>query len=123
MKYIGIEKRVEIDKTKLRKIEKKIYDYLDYTWEMKAVIIRGNIMEVIPNFNSIKEVNYTDIMPWVCREITNFPELLKDLKEIRLLNNTRKQGWVLIEPNNCNQIIHAPLNKVDKMILDISRKY
>ena len=104
-------------------IEKEIKNALNDTWEIRKVELKNRIITVTPNFNYIKERGYTSMLTWVCMEICKYGYVVAQLQEIRILNTSQDQGWVFKEPNKCDQIIHAPLNKVDELIISKSREF
>jgi len=63
------------------------------------------------------------MIPWICIEICKYPHVVNQLEEIRILNVNQNQGWVHVEPGKCAQIIHAPLNQLNKIIFSKSRKF
>jgi hypothetical protein len=97
-------------------IQDGIREALEYTGEIKKVQIKNDILTVVPNFNLINKKEYASMIPWVCKEIRKYPNVSNQLKQIRILNVSQNQGWVLIQPKKCDQIIHAPLNQVDNLI-------
>jgi hypothetical protein len=44
-------------------------------------------------------------------EICQYPKVYNQFKQIWILNGNRRQGWVLLNPQECDQIIRSPLNQ------------
>jgi Protein of unknown function (DUF1566)/Putative peptidoglycan binding domain len=121
LKKMGVEERKR--RIPASSILKQVKDALDYTWEIRKVEMKNRILTVIPNFDHINKKGYASMIPWICIELCKYPKVLNQLEEIRILNVNQNQGWVHIEPRNCDQIIHAPLNRLDEIILSKSSEF
>ncbi len=113
---ISLEKSVPKRSTPVISIQDSIREALEHTWEIKKVQIENDILTVVPNFNFINKQGYASMILEICR----YANVSNQLKEIWILNASQNQGWVLIQPEKCNQILHAPLNQVDKLIFRYS---
>ncbi len=113
---ISLEKSVPKRSIPVISIQNSIRETLEHTWEIKKVQIENDILTVVPNFNFINKQGYASMILEICR----YANVSNQLKEIWILNESQNQGWVLIHPEKCNQIIHAPLNQVDKLIFRYS---
>jgi len=121
LKKMGIEEKK--GRISIISIQKQVKDALDYTWEIKRVEIKNHILTVIPNFDHINKKGYKSMIPWICRELCKYPNVVSQLEEIRILNVNQNQGWVHEEPKKCDQIIHAPLIQLDEIIFSKSHEF
>jgi len=113
---ISLEKSVPKRSIHVISIQNSIREALEYTWEIKKVQIENDILTVVPNLNFIKKQAYASMILEICR----YANVSNRLKEIWILNASQNQGWVLIQAEKCNQVTHAPLNQVDKLIFSYS---
>ena len=90
---------------------------VENAWKIKMVHIQNNILTVVQDSELIEKKRYVSMIPGVCKELCKYHNVSNQLKEIRILNTSQKQGWSLLEPNKCDQIIQFPLHQVDNFIL------
>ncbi|MBW1614208.1 MAG: DUF1566 domain-containing protein [Deltaproteobacteria bacterium] len=121
LKKMGLEERK--GRIPVTSIQNQVKDALDYTWEIRKVVMKNRILTVIPNFDHINKKGYVSMIPWICIELCKYPHVINQLEEIRILNLNQNQGWVYVEPGKCDQIIHAPLNQVDEIIFSKTKEF
>ena len=113
-----VEKSVPEHRIPVISIQNGIREALQDTWEIGKVEIKNDILTIVPYLKIIDKEGYALMIPWVCKEICKYRDVSNQLKEIRILNVSQNQGWVLLEPDKCDHIIQAPLNQVDNLILN-----
>lgn len=121
LKKMGLEERK--GRIPVNSIQKQVKAALDYTWEISKVEMKNRVLTVVPNINHINKNVYASMIPWICIEVCEYPQVMNQLEEIRILNLNQTQGWVHVEPEKCDQLIHAPLNQLEKIIFSKSRKF
>jgi len=93
------------------------------SWNTKDVILEDGILEIVLDYNYINENGYHAMALAMCLETTRFPPIASQLTEVRILNNTKNQGWLFAQPKRCFQIVHAALKDTDNLISSNSRKF
>ena len=71
---------------------------MDYSIPTKSVTIKNGSLIVITDLNRIDDNAYYTMVPSVCLDLNEYPEIAKQLKEVVFLNKWGKQGWVFEEP-------------------------
>ena len=115
---IPLEKSLPKQSTPVIAVQESIREALEPTWEIKKVQIENDILKVVPNFNFINKQVYASMILEICRygNVSNH-----QLKQIWILNASQNQGWVLLQAEKCcNQVIHAQLDQVNKLIFSYS---
>ena len=70
---------------------------MDYSIPTKSVTIKKGSLIVITDLNRIDDNAYYTMVPSVCLDLNEYPEIAKQLKEVVFLNKWGKQGWTTIE--------------------------
>lgn len=116
---ISLEKSVPKRSISVISIQDSIREALRHTWEIKKVQIENDRLTVVPDFDFIGKKGYASMIQQICRHanVTN------QLKEIWILNASQNQGWVLMQAEKCNQVMHAPFNQVNNLIFRYSADF
>jgi len=97
-------------------VQNGIQEALRTHWAIKTVQIENGLLTVVPISDVVTKDEYADMIPLVCEEISKYPDTIKGLKEIRVLNASENQGWVLLRPKHCDRITKAPSTHREKVI-------
>jgi len=89
---------------------------MDYSIPTKSVTIKNGSLIVITDLNRIDDNAYYTMVPSVCLDLNEYPEIAKQLKEVVFLNKWGKQGWVFEEPGQYDEIISTPVKKLKLQI-------
>ena len=109
---IPLEKNLPKQSTPDISIQEDIRETLETTWEIKKVQIENDKLTIVPYFDFINKEEYSSMILELCKNTY----ISNQLKEIWILNANQNQGWVLLRAEKCNEIVHAPLDQVDKSI-------
>ena len=109
---IPLEKNLPKQSTPVISIQEDIRETLETTWEIKKVKIENDKLTIVPHFDFINKEEYSSMILELCKNTY----ISNQLKEIWILNANQNQGWVLLRVEKCNEIVHAPLDQVDKSI-------
>lgn len=89
---------------------------LKSNFEIKTVHIKNGILTVAPISDVVTKEGYAAMIPQICEAISKYPNAFDRLNEIRVLNASENQGWVLLRPKQCIRITEAPSTHLDKII-------
>jgi peptidoglycan hydrolase-like protein with peptidoglycan-binding domain len=97
-------------------VQNGIQEALQANFEIKTVRIKNGVLTVAPVSDVVTKDGYAALIPRVCEEIAKYPHTFNRLKEIRVLNASENQGWVLLRPKQCTRITNAPSTDRDEVI-------
>ena len=100
-----------------------IRDGLDSSWGIQNVELKDGDLIFELYHDSVTTNVYLSMMRYICIELVKYPDLIKQIKGISVLNNDRSQGWTFPETGRIEWITNAGSRESDRYILRNSNKF